>query len=71
MITIKTIVFALALISTLVLIEDIISKIILNSKKDRDEYHLQYTQGYSEIIDRGKGYFMILLWTGFYLLNLL
>lgn len=69
MIAIKTIIFFLALWMTIALIEDAIEKIILHCKKDKDELHLSYTQGYLSTFDITSWVLSVVLWTSFYLVN--
>jgi hypothetical protein len=69
MIVIKTILFFLALGSTLLLIEDAIEKTILNSKKEYIDFHLEYTTGISYTFSGTLMFFTVIFWTAFYLFN--
>ena len=71
MIYLKVIVFFFALAMTIVFIEDAIERIILNSKREYNEYHCAYTQGRTALFTGWSGILSILGWTGLYLLNLL
>lgn len=68
-IAIKTLLFFLSLTATLYLIEDGIEKTILNWKKERMEFHVEYTHGLSNTFSGGILFVTLLCWTLFYLAN--
>ncbi len=71
MIALKILIFASALIVTILLIEDAIERIILHSKKDFDMLHAEYIAGILETINGGLLIWAIILWTTFYCINII
>jgi hypothetical protein len=69
MIIIKTIVFFLALLSTLYLIEDAIEQTIINLRRSPEMFRAEYTQGLTNTISFKILFITTFLWTVFYLFN--
>ena len=71
MIAIKVIIFLLALSSTIGMIEDLIERIILASKREYVDYHEDFVHGHTTLLDGWAYILTAIFWTGFYLVNLL
>lgn len=69
MIAIKTIIFFFAFGATLQMIEEMIMRIILDSKKEHDEYRENFVRGYTTLLEGRMPIITIVLWTAFYLIN--
>lgn len=69
MIAIKTVVFFLAFLATLYLIEDSIENTILNMKKSEVRFHDEYTRGITHTLSGWLILLTTVLWTALYLLN--
>jgi len=69
MIAIKTVVFFLAFLATLYLIEDSIENTILNMKKSEVQFHDEYTRGITHTLSGWLILLTTVLWTALYLLN--
>jgi len=70
-VVVKIIVFFLALFASFALIEDVIERIILASKRKYEDYHDSYVRGYTTLFEGILPLYVIILWTAFYVLNLL
>lgn len=71
MIAIKVIVFFFALGGTIRMIEEMIMRIILASKEKHDDYRENFVHGHTILLEGSLPIIVVVLWTGFYLLNLL
>ena len=69
MIALKILLFFFGLISTLVMVEDGIEKIIGHLKQGKDEYHMLYTSGLINTFPFWPGLLSIICWTALYTLN--
>ena len=69
MIALKTILFCLALWTSISAVEDFVERVILHSKKDADTYRDTYTRGLISTLGFWSTFLAILFWTGLYLVN--
>lgn len=71
MIAIKVIIFIFALDASILMIEEAMQRYLLDSKKNYDDLHYDFTHGHMETFGFRKTIIALLLWSGFYLVNLL